>query len=79
MADHHVCEREDALRAARRTLEEKPDILPYRAVLVDEAQDMSNEAFKLIRQIVPKEDNDIFIVGDGHQRIYNPPCQRVGV
>lgn len=75
MADHGVCEREDAIRAARRILIEKGDILPYRSVLVDEAQDMSNEAFKLIRQMVPDGDdgrpNDIFIVGDGHQRIYN--------
>jgi len=37
------------------------------------AQDMSAEAFKLIRQIVPLEaggKNDLFIVGDTHQRIY---------
>lgn len=76
MMDEGVCEREDALRAARHILEEKGDILPYKSVLVDEAQDMSNEAFKLIRQMVPVESgdkrrNDIFIVGDGHQRIYN--------
>lgn len=76
MMDEGVCEREDALRAARHILEEKGDILPYKSVLVDEAQDMSNEAFKLLRQIVPVEHgverhNDIFIVGDGHQRIYN--------
>ena len=75
MADERVCEREDALRAARQILEQKGDILPYRSVLVDEAQDMSNEAFKLVRQIVPADGrgraNDIFIVGDGHQRIYN--------
>ena len=75
MATHGVCEREDAIRAARQILEEKGDILPYRSVLVDEAQDMSNEAFKLIREIVPTDErgreNDIFIVGDGHQRIYN--------
>lgn len=76
MADHGVCEREGALRAARHILVDKGDILPYRSILVDEAQDMSNEAFKLIRQMVPEpaeegRPNDIFIVGDGHQRIYN--------
>ncbi len=71
MSERGVCEREDALRAARHILEQRGDILPYQAVLVDEAQDMTNEAFKLIRQIVPKQPNDIFIVGDGHQRIYN--------
>lgn len=71
MSERGVCEREDALRAARHILEQRGDILPYRSVLVDEAQDMTNEAFKLIRQIVPEQPNDIFIVGDGHQRIYN--------
>ena len=76
MIDQGVCEREDALRAACHMLKEKGDILPYKSILVDEAQDMSNEAFKLLRQMVPvpqgqSRGNDIFIVGDGHQRIYN--------
>jgi superfamily I DNA/RNA helicase len=39
-------------------------------VIVDEAQDMSFQAMKLLRSIVDKSQNDIFIVGDGHQRIY---------
>ncbi|MCB0288744.1 MAG: DEAD/DEAH box helicase [Calditrichaeota bacterium] len=63
----------DALRDARLLLAQQGDILPYRAVIVDEAQDFSMEAFKLIRQIIPERDNsrnDIFIVGDAHQRIY---------
>lgn len=43
----------------------------YSHVIVDEAQDMSSSAFKLIRAIAGKEHpNDIFIVGDSHQRIY---------
>lgn len=42
----------------------------YASVVVDEAQDMGTQAFNLIRQIVPEGANDIFIVGDGHQRIY---------
>jgi superfamily I DNA/RNA helicase len=42
----------------------------YSTVIVDEAQDMGTQAFNLIRQIVPEGPNDIFIVGDGHQRIY---------
>jgi len=62
----------DAIRDARIILQNKGAILPYKAVLVDEAQDMGAEAFKLIRQMIPVADakNDIFIVGDGHQRIY---------
>ncbi|MFZ2654343.1 MAG: 3'-5' exonuclease [Victivallales bacterium] len=64
----------DAVRDARVILESKGDILSYGAVIVDEAQDMSPEVFKLIRQIInPKRAglrNDIFIVGDAHQRLY---------
>lgn len=47
------------------------EILPYQAVIVDEAQDMSKGAFELIRAIAgPPKANDIFLVGDAHQRIY---------
>lgn len=64
----------DATRDARALLESRGDTLVYQAVVVDEAQDMSAEAFKLIRQIVPPTrpdvKNDIYIVGDAHQRIY---------
>jgi ATP-dependent exoDNAse (exonuclease V) beta subunit len=42
----------------------------YRSVVVDEAQDMSTNAFALLRQVVPEQPNDLFLVGDGHQRIY---------
>jgi superfamily I DNA/RNA helicase len=60
----------DLIRDARQLLEHKGLKLPYRAVIVDEAQDMSAEAFRLIRALVPRGENDIFIVGDAHQRIY---------
>ncbi|MDX9980420.1 MAG: AAA family ATPase [Lentisphaeria bacterium] len=64
----------DILRDARILLQKKGDVLGYRAVIVDEAQDMSEEAFRLVRQIIPPErsnhDDDLFIVGDAHQRIY---------
>ncbi|BAI88451.1 UvrD-helicase domain-containing protein [Arthrospira platensis] len=47
------------------------EILPYKAVIVDEAQDMSKGVFELIRAIagLPTA-NDIFLVADAHQRIY---------
>jgi mRNA-degrading endonuclease RelE of RelBE toxin-antitoxin system len=64
----------DAVRDARYILESSGPVLPYYSVVVDEAQDMGPEVFKLIRQIVPPErageGNDIFITGDAHQRIY---------
>ncbi len=61
----------DAMRDARLLLERKNEVLPYKSIIVDEAQDMGIQAFKLIRQMIPGEtQNDLFIVGDAHQRIY---------
>ncbi len=70
--ENNLREIEDAMRDACALLKEKGDILPYKAVVVDEAQDMSAQAFRLIRRMIPGEDrkNDLFIVGDAHQRIY---------
>jgi len=45
-------------------------VRPYEAIVVDEAQDMGPDAMKLLRTLVPERPNDLFIVGDGHQRIY---------
>jgi superfamily I DNA/RNA helicase len=60
----------DLIRDARQLIENKGLKLPYRALIVDEAQDMSAEAFRLVRALVPGSENDLFIVGDAHQRIY---------
>ncbi|MDJ0841897.1 MAG: AAA family ATPase [Acidobacteriota bacterium] len=43
---------------------------PYAAVVVDEAQDMGTQAFRLLRALVEEGPDDLFIVGDAHQRIY---------
>ena len=59
-----------AIRATRRYIEKKKPTLPYRAVVVDEAQDFHAEEWKLIRALVPAGANDLFLVGDAHQRIY---------
>jgi superfamily I DNA/RNA helicase len=63
----------DAMRDARNTLAANPGILPYRAVVVDEGQDMGPQELALIRQLAlvgGDDTNSIFIVGDSHQRIY---------
>lgn len=62
----------DAMREARELLEHECTTR-YRAVIVDEAQDMSRQAFRLIRALTPEGKNDIFITGDAHQRIYGQP------
>jgi superfamily I DNA/RNA helicase len=60
----------EVIQTARRHLEEKKAKPPYRAVVVDESQDFHNEEWKLIRALVPAGANDLFLVGDAHQRIY---------
>ncbi|MEL0616490.1 UvrD-helicase domain-containing protein [Cobetia marina] len=42
----------------------------YRHVIADEIQDFGAESLKLLRALVPEGANDLFLVGDGHQRIY---------
>ena len=43
----------------------------YEHIIVDEAQDLSDNAYKLLRTMAgTQHTNDLFIVGDAHQRIY---------
>jgi len=60
----------DAIREARLHLEQNPGSLPYRAILADEVQDFRPADLRLLRSLVPPGDNDVFVVGDAHQRIY---------
>ncbi|MGW4035388.1 UvrD-helicase domain-containing protein [Streptomyces sp. NPDC004778] len=43
----------------------------YRHIVVDEAQDLSAAHWKMLRAMVPSDADDIFLVGDTHQRIYD--------
>ena len=61
---------DDAYRAAAALLAVDRGGLAYTAAIVDEAQDMGTQAYGLLRTLVPEGPNDLFIVGDGHQRIY---------
>ena len=70
LAERGVKEVDDAYRDAAALLQNDRGTLDYAAVIVDEAQDMGAQAYRLIRQIVPAGANDLFVVGDGHQRIY---------
>ncbi|MFC4058312.1 UvrD-helicase domain-containing protein [Planomonospora corallina] len=42
---------------------------PYRHIVVDEAQDMHPAQWRLLRAAVPHAPDDLFIVGDPHQRV----------
>ena len=80
LAERGVMEVADCYRLARALLERDrtgADSAPpsrdgtFASVVVDEAQDMVAQAWRLIRSIVPNGRNDLFIVGDAHQRIYS--------
>ena len=43
---------------------------PYRHVIVDEAQDLHPAQWRLLRAAVKEGPDDLFVVGDPHQRIY---------
>ena len=74
-------EPEEAFRDARRLLANEATELGIRTMVIDEAQDISPAAFELIRGAVPVAANDLFIVGDAHQRIYRHKVvlSRVGI
>lgn len=61
---------EDIYRDAAELLRRDGNQTGYRAVIVDEAQDLSLSAFRMIRHLVPEGPNDLFLVGDARQRIY---------
>ena len=61
---------EDAVHYALELLSQGDDKRSYHAVVVDEGQDFAAEALSLLRALVPEQLNDMFIVGDAHQRIY---------
>ena len=54
----------------------------YKNIIVDEGQDFSDNAYRLLRALAGEEhSDDIFIVGDAHQRIYlnHPTLSKCGI
>lgn len=60
---------DDAYRDAASLLKVSPT--SYASIIIDETQDFGPQALKLLRAMVQHGKNDLFFVGDGHQRIYN--------
>lgn len=54
---------------------------PYDHVVVDEAQDLHAAHWRMVRALIPEGPDDIFLVGDAHQRIYDRPVvlSRLGI
>ena len=71
MKENQVRDINTAMYECRLLIEKISFETRYKHVIVDEGQDLSANAFRLLRSIAGEEhENDIFIVGDAHQRIY---------
>lgn len=74
LKEQGIMEPEDMYAAVAGLIEEDPRLVSiYEHVIVDEAQDFGNAAYKLIAKIVAHrstEVNSLYITGDAHQRIY---------
>ncbi len=67
-------EAEEAKQAAADLLTTSGQPPLFTTVVVDEAQDLDVASFRLIRALAGEQHaNDLFIVGDPHQRIYGKP------
>lgn len=71
MKEKQLRDVETAMYECRKILEKYTDRARYVSIIVDEGQDLSMNAFRLLRALAGAEhSNDVFIVGDSHQRIY---------
>jgi superfamily I DNA/RNA helicase len=68
LARRKLKEVDDAYRDAATLMQDRPQ--GYSSIVVDETQDFGPQALRMLRAMVPKGTNDLFFVGDGHQRIY---------
>jgi superfamily I DNA/RNA helicase len=72
LASRKLKEVDDAYREVAGLMLSAPNReTEYSAIVVDETQDFGPQALKLLRAMIPHGPNDLFFVGDGHQRIYS--------
>lgn len=68
LRSHSWIESQDAFFAAAHLMQQK---FLYESIIVDETQDMGIPALTFLRSLVPEQKNDLFLVGDAHQTLYN--------
>ena len=72
LASRKLKEVDDAYREIAEMIAADPSMVSsYAAIVIDETQDLGPQALKLLRAMIPPAANDLFFVGDGHQRIYS--------
>lgn len=71
LASRKLKEVDDAYREVAQLLSTQAMPSEYSAIVIDETQDFGPQALRLIRATISSGPNDLFFVGDGHQRIYS--------
>jgi hypothetical protein len=72
LASRKLKEVDDAYREVASMLDADMSLAPsYSAIVIDETQDFGPQALRLLRAMISTGPNDLFFVGDGHQRIYS--------
>lgn len=72
LASRKLKEVDDAYREVASMLDADKSLIPsYSAIVIDETQDFGPQALRLLRAMILAGENDLFFVGDGHQRIYS--------
>lgn len=68
------------VKKAKALMDEHGDV-DFSAIIVDECQDFGMAEYRLLRHMVAKKKDDLFMVGDIRQRIYSQPCnfERCGI
>lgn len=72
LARDGLTETHDAIVTATALVRTDP---PFSSVLADEVQDFSAAELELVRALAPAGDDDLFVVGDPHQRLYGAPVR----
>lgn len=71
LSSRKLKEVDDAYCEVAGLLSATASVSDYSAIVIDETQDFGPQALKLLRALIPAGPNDLFFVGDGHQRIYS--------
>lgn len=82
MKENRIRDINTAMYECSRLLKTENKRPQYVSIIVDEGQDFSDNAYRLLRALAGEEHaNDIFIVGDSHQRIYRnrPTLSKCGI
>ena len=81
MNEANLCDYDDFILHALDFVREGKLAQCYQFAIVDEIQDLSEATLKLVRAIVAPGANDLFLVGDGMQKIYpgGYSLNRVGI